>query len=77
MAAGDHRIANEAAIHLRGTVTYTAQQGLQASDFWLQVASGNNIYYCGTDATTVDCLPVADFASQRLQELLQLCGRPD
>jgi len=50
-------IANEAAIHLRGTVTYTAQQGLQASDFWLQVASGNNIYYCGTDATTVDCYP--------------------
>ncbi len=50
-------IANEAAIHLRGTVTYTAQQGLQASDFWLQVASGNNVYYCGTDGTTVDCYP--------------------
>jgi len=27
------------------------------SDFWLQVASPNGIYYCGTDGTTIDCYP--------------------
>jgi thermitase len=50
-------INTEAAMRLQGTVTYAGQQGLQASDFWLQVASGSNVYYCGTDGTTVDCYP--------------------
>jgi thermitase len=50
-------IATEAAMRLQGTAAYTGQEGLKASDFWLQVASGNNIYYCGTDGPTVTCDP--------------------
>jgi hypothetical protein len=50
-------VATEAATHLQGTVTYSSQRGLSASDFWLQVASANNVYYCGTDGATVDCYP--------------------
>ncbi len=50
-------VATEAATHLHGTVTYSSQQGLKASDFWLQVASPLGAYYCGTDGTTVDCYP--------------------
>jgi thermitase len=50
-------LAAEAAAHLQGTVSYSSQQGLKASDFWLQVASANNVYYCGTAGATVDCYP--------------------
>ncbi len=50
-------VASEAATHLYGTVTYSSQQGISVSDFWLQVASPLGIYYCGTDGTTVDCYP--------------------
>jgi thermitase len=50
-------VATEAATHLQGTVTYSSQQNLITSDFWLQVASPNGMYYCGTDGTTVDCYP--------------------
>ena len=50
-------VATEAATHLHGTVTYSSQQNVKYSDFWLQVASPNGIYYCGTNGTTVDCYP--------------------
>jgi len=50
-------VASEAATHLQGTVAYSSQQGLRASDFWLQVGSPLGIYYCGTDGTIVDCYP--------------------
>jgi thermitase len=50
-------VATEAATHLQGTVTYSSQQGLNSSDFWLSVASPNAMYYCGTNGTTVDCYP--------------------
>src|SRR6266550_1110780 len=54
VTAGVH---TEAATHLQGTVTYSSQQNVNYSDFWLQVASPNGIYYCGTDGTTIDCYP--------------------
>jgi thermitase len=54
-------VATEAATHLHGTVTYSSQQNVQSSDFWLQVASvdpsGTFVYYCGVATTTVDCYP--------------------
>jgi thermitase len=50
-------VATEAATHLHGTVTYSSQQGLSSSDFWLSVASPSGMYYCGTDGTTIDCYP--------------------
>jgi len=54
-------VATEAAVHLRGTVTYNSQQNVKYSDFWLQVAaitsSGGFAYYCGVPTTTVDCYP--------------------
>jgi thermitase len=50
-------VATEAATHLQGTVTYTSQQFIRVSDFWVQVSSPNGAYYCGTDGTTVDCYP--------------------
>jgi thermitase len=54
-------VATEAATHLHGTVTYSSQQNVRYSDFWLQVASVDGSttheYYCGTATTTVDCYP--------------------
>lgn len=50
-------VATEAATHLQGTVVYTSQQNIKASDFWLQVSSSSNAYYCGTPGTSVDCYP--------------------
>jgi len=54
-------ITTEAATHLQGTVTYSSQQHVNYSDFWLQVASFDGStthqYYCGTATTTVDCYP--------------------
>jgi len=54
-------VATEAAMRLQGTVTYNSQQNVKYSDFWVQVASpqsnGWALYYCGTNATTVDCYP--------------------
>jgi thermitase len=54
-------VATEAATHLQGTVTYSSQQNVKYSDFWLQVASttasGPLMYYCGVITTTVDCYP--------------------
>jgi thermitase len=50
-------VATEAATHLQGTVTYSSQQGLKASDFWIEVSSPNGSYYCGTGGTTMDCYP--------------------
>jgi len=42
-------------------VTYSSQQHVNYSDFWLQVASFDGStthqYYCGTATTTVDCYP--------------------
>jgi len=54
-------VATEAATHLHGTVTYSSQQNVGYSDFWLQVASstasGTFMYYCGVSTNTVDCYP--------------------
>jgi thermitase len=54
-------VTTAAATHLHGTVTYTSQQNVGYSDFWLQVASGSAsgtfVYYCGVATTTVDCYP--------------------
>jgi thermitase len=54
-------VTTEAATHLQGTVTYSSQQNVRYSDFWLQVASttasGTLMYYCGVATTTVDCYP--------------------
>ena len=54
-------VLTEAAPHLHGTVTYSSQQNVGYSDFWLQVASatsaGTFIYYCGVATNTVDCYP--------------------
>jgi thermitase len=54
-------VATEAATHLHGTVTYSSQQNVKYSDFWLQVASttasGTFMYYCGVATATVDCYP--------------------
>jgi thermitase len=54
-------VTTAAATHLQGTVTYSSQQNVGYSDFWLQVASGSAsgtfIYYCGVATTTVDCYP--------------------
>ena len=54
-------VATEAATHLHGTVTYSSQQNVGYSDFWLQVASstasGTFMYYCGVPTNTVDCYP--------------------
>jgi thermitase len=54
-------VSNAAATHLHGTVTYSSQQNVGYSDFWLQVASGSAsgtfVYYCGVATTTVDCYP--------------------
>jgi thermitase len=54
-------VATEAATHLQGTVTYSSQQNVKYSDFWLQVASttasGPSMYYCGVTTTTIDCYP--------------------
>jgi len=54
-------VTTEAATHLQGTVTYSSQQNVRYSDFWLQVASttasGTLMYYCGVATTTIDCYP--------------------
>jgi len=50
-------VATEAATRLTGTVSYTSQQFVRTSDFWVQVSSGGASYYCGTDGKTVDCYP--------------------
>jgi thermitase len=54
-------VATEAATHLHGTVTYSSQQNVKYSEFFLQVASfsGNagSAYACGVVTTTVDCYP--------------------
>ena len=54
-------VATVAATHLHGTVTYSSQQNVGYSDFWLQVASstasGTFMYYCGVSTNTVDCYP--------------------
>jgi thermitase len=54
-------VTTEAATHLHGTVSYSSQQNVGYSDFWLQVASstasGTFVYYCGVATTTVDCYP--------------------
>jgi len=54
-------VATEAATHLHGTVTYSSQQNVKYSEFFLQVASfdGNSwsAYACGVLTTTVDCYP--------------------
>jgi thermitase len=55
-------VATEAATHLQGTVTYTSQQFIRISDFWVQVSSPGFAYYCGTDGTTVDCYPTLTLA---------------
>ena len=42
-------------------MTYSGQTNVHYSDLWVQVGSisGNqvNLYFCGTDQTTVDCYP--------------------
>ena len=38
-------------------MSYSSQQGIKASDFWLQVSSPGAVFYCGTNGTTVDCYP--------------------
>jgi len=53
-------IATEAATRLQGTVTYSSQRGISASDFWLQLSSANNVYYCGTNGAIVDCYPTVN-----------------
>src|SRR6266404_455230 len=53
-------IATEAATRLQGTVIYSSQRGVSASDFWLQVSSANNVYYCGTNGAIVDCYPTVN-----------------
>jgi thermitase len=54
-------VTTAAATHLHGTVTYSSQQNVGYSDFWLQVASGSAsgtfVYYCGVATATVDCYP--------------------
>jgi hypothetical protein len=54
-------VTSEAAAHLQGTVTYSSQQNVGYSDFWVQVASASGsttyVYYCGVATTTVDCYP--------------------
>ncbi len=50
-------VATEAATHLQGSVTYTFQQFIRISDFWVEVSSPGSAYYCGTDGTSVDCYP--------------------
>jgi len=50
-------VATEAATHLQGTVVYTSQTNIKASDFWVQVASPGFAFYCGTPSTSVDCYP--------------------
>jgi len=54
-------VTTEAATHLHGTVSYSSQQNVGYSDFWLQLASatasGTFVYYCGVATTTVDCYP--------------------
>jgi len=54
-------VATEAATHLHGTVTYTSQQNVKYSEFFVQVASVNGnsstAYACGVLTTTVDCYP--------------------
>ena len=54
-------VARQAVTHLHGTVTYSGQTNVHYSDLWVQVGSisGNqvNLYFCGTDQTTVDCYP--------------------
>jgi thermitase len=54
-------VTTEAATHLQGTVTYSSQQNVGYSDFWVQVASASGsttyVYYCGVATTTVDCYP--------------------
>jgi thermitase len=54
-------VATEAVTHLHGTVTYSSQQNVKYSEFFLQVASfsGNSgsAYACGVFTTTVDCYP--------------------
>jgi thermitase len=51
----------EAATHLQGTVSYSSQQNVGYSDFWVQVSSASGsttyVYYCGVATTTVDCYP--------------------
>ena len=54
-------VATEAATHLHGTVTYSSQQNVKYSEFFLQVASfsGNSgsAYACGVLTASVDCYP--------------------
>jgi thermitase len=50
-------VATEAATHLQGTVTYTSQQNVKSSIFWLKVSSPGLGYFCGAFGTTVDCYP--------------------
>jgi len=54
-------VATAAATHLHGTVTYSSQQNVKYSEFFVQVASvsGNSsvAYACGVLTTTVDCYP--------------------
>jgi thermitase len=67
-------VATEAATHLQGTVTYSSQQGLKASDFWLSVASPNAMYYCGTNGTTVDCYPTVTLLPNGTKSLSNYSG---
>ncbi len=50
-------VGTEAAAHLHGTVTYSAQKNIKSSSFWLELSNPSGQYYCGTDGTTVDCYP--------------------
>jgi len=54
-------VVTESATYLQGTVTYSSQQNVKYSDFWVQLATLQNggwvLYYCGTAATSVACYP--------------------
>jgi len=74
-------VTTAAATHLHGTVTYSSQQNVGYSDFWLQVASGSAsgtfVYYCGVATTTVDCYPPILLQPGWQQERFELQWRAD
>jgi len=67
-------VATEAATHLQGTVTYSSQRNIRSTSFWLQLASPNGVYYCGTDTTTVDCYPKLTLAPDGTKNFLDYSG---